>query len=451
MAERSLDDKGRDEERLHALILRAMRKDDEAFSELYNIKLPHILFFAYRILGNHHDAEETAQDAVIRMYRNIGTLKDPGNFNAWMYRIVTNSCYSVRRGLKNKIVHVDLDENAETEAFLDEDDDFLPQEYAERAELRGRLKKVIEALPEGQKAVILLRYFENMSYGEIASAMDIASNTVGSYLAKGKARIKREMENFVGIAEKRAIKVGALPVLTTVLREQFDEEVTPSVLTRFNEAYGSTLPFKGASQSHVASAAHSAARASAMKSRLFIVILALGGAGAVVAGWLLGPNAPSETPPVQIEAPEAPVVAQEEPAAPQVEYSYSLLLDNDGQCACGHLNPHLIELKVSPELDGTVSWTISKATGSEANTGAVAGTVETEPSGDDGGENENTDDALYDGEGMVVTAPLTELYDAGADGDYALVFVAKEASGRIVRVRQPFHIDTGTVIPGQYG
>ncbi|MDR1043255.1 MAG: RNA polymerase sigma factor [Clostridiales Family XIII bacterium] len=386
------------------LVARAMARDEAAFSELYKMKLPKILFHAYKILGNYHDAEEAAHEVIMLMYRKIGALHSPELLDAWMYRIVVNVCTSSRRGLKHRAVHVNDD--VITATVSDDDRDFLPHECLESAELRERLNKAIDALPERQRMVIIFYYFDDMSLKQIGRILEIAQSTISTQLKIAKEKIRKHMDTYIrteGDWEigKTSMNTAATPVLAQILHEQYTEQITPEAIKSFLDTYGHRLPGGEAFKATRGIAKHSGIEKGLGATIAVAAIINL----LVFVGVTTTPDIPAKA------------VASAAPTP-----GYTLIAENGGLCACGHVNPYLIELKSVDAGGGPTTWAIKDKNGA----------------------------TLYEGEGAKVTSPLTALYNAGAEGDYELSFTRTEDSGRIVRITQDFRIDIGEIVPGRY-
>jgi len=188
------------------LLEKAKAGDVAAFEELIEGYQKKIYNLAYRILGNYEDANDMAQEALIRIFRSIANFKEQSSFSTWVYRITTNVCLDEIRKKKNKKV-ISLDE----EIHMDDgemkrqimSDDIQPDAAAELEELRTLVSDAINSLPEDQRLVITLRDIQGLSYEEISSVLDCPSGTV-------KSRINRARQ--------------ALKNVLSTRRELFDEE-----------------------------------------------------------------------------------------------------------------------------------------------------------------------------------------------------------------------------------
>ena len=175
------------------LLERSKAGDVAAFEILIEAYQKKIFNLAYRIVGNYDDAGDQAQEALIRIFKSIANFKEQSSFSTWVYRITTNVCLDEIRRKKNKRT-LSLDEEIH---FEDGEmkrqiisDDPLPDEIAEREELRSIVSSAIESLPEEQRIVITLRDIQGLSYEEIAEVLDCPSGTVKSRINRARQALK---------------------------------------------------------------------------------------------------------------------------------------------------------------------------------------------------------------------------------------------------------------------
>lgn len=175
------------------LLERSKAGDVAAFEILIEAYQKKIFNLAYRILGNYDDAGDQAQEALIRIFKSIANFKEQSSFSTWVYRITTNVCLDEIRKKKNKRV-LSLDEEIHVEDGEMKrqiiSDDPLPDEIAEREELRSIVSSAIESLPEEQRIVITLRDIQGLSYEEIAEVLDCPSGTVKSRINRARQALK---------------------------------------------------------------------------------------------------------------------------------------------------------------------------------------------------------------------------------------------------------------------
>src|SRR5579859_4163407 len=119
---------------------------------------------------------DIAQDAFLKLFSAIRTFRGDSSFEAWLYRIVVNSCFDHKRKTRRLMPLVDglLDAlRAPGESALDK---------IVRSEMSGRVRSAVAALPADQRMAIVLRYTQGLSYDEIAEILGCAAGTVASRL-----------------------------------------------------------------------------------------------------------------------------------------------------------------------------------------------------------------------------------------------------------------------------
>lgn len=140
-----------------------------------------------RMTGSHEDAQDCAQEALLRAYRAFDGFRGQSSAKTWLYRIAYNACLDFLRKRKDA---ASLD--ALREAGFDPADSRAPSpgDRVERQELRRQIEYALTLLPEDQRAVIVLRDFQQMPYDEIADILEISEGTVKSRLSRARDKMK---------------------------------------------------------------------------------------------------------------------------------------------------------------------------------------------------------------------------------------------------------------------
>ena len=161
-----------------ALVGRCLQGDQSAFRALVERYQAPLFRLAVRMLGNAEDAQDATQDAFVSAYEHLATYDTRRRFFSWIYRILVNDCLNVLRARRP----------AETlDPLLAGGDD--PFDLAEVEELRGRVRMALLRLTDEQREVILLRHFAELSYREIADAIEVPEKTVKSRLFAARQRL----------------------------------------------------------------------------------------------------------------------------------------------------------------------------------------------------------------------------------------------------------------------
>ena len=140
-----------------------------------------------RMTGSHEDAQDCAQEALLRAFRAFDSFRGQSSAKTWLYRIAYNACLDFLRKRRGT---ASLD--ALREAGFDPADSRLPQpgDRLEKQELRRQIEYALTLLPEDQRAVIVLRDFQQMPYDEIAGVLEISEGTVKSRLSRAREKMK---------------------------------------------------------------------------------------------------------------------------------------------------------------------------------------------------------------------------------------------------------------------
>lgn len=180
------------------LLEKAKAGDISAFEQLIECYQRKIYNIALRIVGNYDDANDLAQEVLIRIFKSIGSFKQQSSFSTWIYRITTNVCLDEIRKRKNRKV-ISLDE----EIKLDDgemkrqivSDDPLPEDMAEKSEMRKIVNDAINRLSEEHKIVIVLRDIQGFSYEEISQIIKCPEGTVKSRINRARQVLKNILQS----------------------------------------------------------------------------------------------------------------------------------------------------------------------------------------------------------------------------------------------------------------
>jgi RNA polymerase sigma-70 factor (ECF subfamily) len=137
-----------------------------AFDEIVKRYQRKVYTLARRILGNHEDADDIAQEVFIKLFYSLNDFKGESSLFTWIYRITVNECKSFLRKKKIKEL-VQIDEVANLLKFGQTPD----QELFEKEE-RNLIERAVEKLPTKQRMIFVMRFFEDLDYQEIAKILN---------------------------------------------------------------------------------------------------------------------------------------------------------------------------------------------------------------------------------------------------------------------------------------
>lgn len=181
------------------LVERARRGDRESFGILVWRHQDRAFNIAYQIVRNREDALDISQEAFARAYTSLPTFKGEASFATWLHRIVVNLAIdSVRRKQRMGIVIYDdtrtVPEECDADAGTAED----PATALETKQVRVLLAQGIARLPPAQRAVLVLREIEGMSYEQISRAVGCTLGTVMSRLFYARRKLKQLLKGHLG-------------------------------------------------------------------------------------------------------------------------------------------------------------------------------------------------------------------------------------------------------------
>ncbi|HEX6475559.1 MAG TPA: RNA polymerase sigma factor [Candidatus Limnocylindria bacterium] len=164
------------------LVERAMHGDREAFGVLAERSLDRLVGTAGLILRDTDAAQDATQNALIRAWRDLPTLRDPDRFGSWLYRLLVNSCTDLRRRQQRHAHRALAPEHAGT--TID-----AAQSLAERDALAAALDR----LSDEHRAVVVLHYYAGLSHPEISTAIGEPLGTVKSRLSRAVSYLRADL------------------------------------------------------------------------------------------------------------------------------------------------------------------------------------------------------------------------------------------------------------------
>ncbi|CEP66438.1 RNA polymerase sigma factor, region 2 [Moorella glycerini] len=185
------------------LLARSQKGDMEAFTLLVERYQKMLYTIAYRFLGNHEDAGDAAQEALVRAYKNLPGFRGQCSFKTWLQHIIANVCRDALRRLSRRPT-LSLEGLQETEGVPWElaagEAVTSPEEIILAREGEDHLHKLIQALMPEYRMVIIMRDVQGFSYEEIAATLGCSVGTVKSRLSRARQFLRqhlvREREHF---------------------------------------------------------------------------------------------------------------------------------------------------------------------------------------------------------------------------------------------------------------
>ena len=400
MAETNIEDiRANEKAAVDLLAQKAINGDREALVSLCQSIAKGVLFRISCKLQNHTDAEDAAQEVLIRVCANIHSLKDPQAFGGWLNRIIINEINrNLAKNSKQNVV-VSIDDYLDSFDKEEVDEEFLPHESTIKGEDRKAIMEIVKKLPERQFEAVMLHYYDCMSITEAARAMNVTKQSVARYLTLARDKIKNEIQSQV--KKKGAMYNFALmpigPLLTQVLQQEAAQTAfTPGL---WIEGAINNIPKQGAESSSSSSASVGTTIGAIAPAVGTIVATA-----AVIAVLFVSGVIPTtQQPPPVLEA------------TGEVVFS-------GGDARYEYLNPTSASAQTSSDYGALTvhDWEITVADESSV---------------------------LYSGEGGDVSGTLVKMRQNGEDGKYTITFMLEDAKGGEYKMSRSFLIlnDTGAV------
>jgi RNA polymerase sigma-70 factor (ECF subfamily) len=163
----------------------ARRGDKQAFSQLVQAYQRPVFNLTYRMLGNSEEAEDAAQETFLRAYARLGQYDPQMKFSTWVFSIANHHC--IDRLRKRRATHISIDDNPVLENL--QEDTPQPEHQALEREQSIELQGLINLLEPEYRTPLVLRYWEEMSYEEIAEAMGVTVAAVKSRLFRARQQL----------------------------------------------------------------------------------------------------------------------------------------------------------------------------------------------------------------------------------------------------------------------
>ena len=184
------------DEQVRALINKIQAGNTDAFEPLVTAYEKTLYNLCYKMLGNREDAEDAVQEAFIKIFRALNDYRGDSRFSTWIYRIAVNTCNDMLRR-KNRVQVISLyeqqEDGEETELQIPEEGN-TPEELLERKLTRESVDQGLQALPEEQRTILLLREIQGLSYEEIAEIQHLDGGTVRSRIHRARKKLCRWLQ-----------------------------------------------------------------------------------------------------------------------------------------------------------------------------------------------------------------------------------------------------------------
>ena len=185
------------------LAARLLNQETDALEEVLSRYQARIFSVAYKIVRNHHDAQEITQDTLFAIYRKIGTFRGDSSLCAWICRIAMNISYMKLRR-RRKEPHIPIEEmpcqggEESFRAAILADQKRLADEWIVQREIMEKVRIALGELPEKYRQILHLEISHDYSNAEIGQRLNLSMGAVKSRLHRARVLLRGEMKHLVG-------------------------------------------------------------------------------------------------------------------------------------------------------------------------------------------------------------------------------------------------------------
>ncbi|HEY0899414.1 MAG TPA: sigma-70 family RNA polymerase sigma factor, partial [Sphingobacteriaceae bacterium] len=157
------------------LVERAKEGDQRAYAELMQRYKDSIYFMTLKMINNKDDAMDLTVETFGKAFENLDRYKPDFAFSTWLFRIATNNSIDFIRKKRLSVISMDsmVDDEGDDRPLQIKSDTLNPEESSIKKQQSKELKDIVDKLPSRYKTLIVLRYFDELSYEEIAQQLDL--------------------------------------------------------------------------------------------------------------------------------------------------------------------------------------------------------------------------------------------------------------------------------------
>ncbi len=178
------------------IVERALTGDAEAFGEIVERWERRIFALAFGMLGREDDARDATQETFLAAFRNLRGFRGDAKVSSWLHRIAVNQCITRQRRAKVRS-ETNLDDQEEKNAAsLSTPVQYSPARVAEARESTVAVRRAVNSLPLDLRQVVVMKEFEELTFKEIAEALDLPISTVKSRLYTALRQLQMRLNKF---------------------------------------------------------------------------------------------------------------------------------------------------------------------------------------------------------------------------------------------------------------
>ncbi len=275
-----------DRKKLIETIRRYKAGDENAFGDLFDLTKDELYGYGRLLTGDEETVEDALQETYIKIYQNLGALRDENAFGSWARTVLRNEIYgSLRKGGRETTVSPSRDEDGNESDFFEnireESDEYLPGEEMEKNAVRSIVNDSLGDLSDVQRQTVVMFYYDEMSVRDIALSMECSEGTVKSRLSSSRNVMKAGLTDY---EKKHEVPLhAALPfaLLHDIISDSITSQLMPGAL---GKSILSATGWSAAGGSAATGAAGGSAAVAVAKGGISGKIIALIIAGALAVG-----------------------------------------------------------------------------------------------------------------------------------------------------------------------
>ncbi len=173
------------------LVVQTLNGEREAFTELVSRYQRSVYNLTYRMLGEAREAEDAAQEAFMRAYQHLKRYDTKRSFKTWVLSIASNYC--IDRLRKRRLIWLSIDEPLPPHPALSSSQP-SPEQSAVNSERQSTVRSMLGELQPDYRAAVILKYWYDMSYAEIAETLDTTESAIKSRLFRARQMLAKKIE-----------------------------------------------------------------------------------------------------------------------------------------------------------------------------------------------------------------------------------------------------------------
>ena len=174
------------------LVGRAREGDQKAYADLMHRYKDSIYFMALKMVNNKEDAMDLTVETFAKAFEKLDKYQPEYAFSTWLFRVATNNCIDFIRKKKLNTTSINgmVDEDGDDRPLQIKSDTLNPEEVSMKREQTQLLKLLIDSLPPRYRNLIVMRYFDELSYEEISEQLNLPLGTVKTYIHRARNELR---------------------------------------------------------------------------------------------------------------------------------------------------------------------------------------------------------------------------------------------------------------------